>query len=241
MMKKIVLALAVLTFTLQAKEVYATFNVEADKSANLAFISTGIVKKVNVEIGSIVKKEDILSELKNEDLKAMLDLSRTSFKYAKKDLERQKKVKKLIDEGKFDAVLNKYESAKDSLVYQQLLYEKTFLKAPFDGVIYDKEIEVGDAVSGQALRTVIKIQSISARKLILEFDQKYHKVVKVGQVFNYRLDGDEQKYTGVISKVYPYANTKTRKIKAELITKDLTVGLFGDGHILIDDNSSKKE
>ncbi|HIP17762.1 MAG TPA: efflux RND transporter periplasmic adaptor subunit [Sulfurovum sp.] len=239
-MIKIVLSLMIITLSLQAEEIYATFNVEARKSANLAFIATGIVNKVNVEIGSLVKEGEVLAELKNRDTKAMLDVAKTSFKYAKKDLTRQKKVKKLIDEGKFDAVLNKYESAKDSLVYQQVLYDKTFLKAPFEGVIYDKALEVGDAVSGQALRTVLKIQSVSERKIVLAFDQKYHKMVKVGQVFKYKLDGDETEYKGTISKVYPYANHNNRKIRAEVKARDFMVGLFGEGYILLDALAEKK-
>jgi len=68
----------------------------------------------------------------------------------------------------------------------------------------------------------------------LTFDQKYHDVVKVGQKFNYRVDGDAKTYTGIISKVYPYANFANRKIKAEVKAKEFTVGLFGDGEIIVD-------
>ena len=61
--------------------------------------------------------------------------------------------------------------------------------------------------------------------------QKYHSVVKVGDTFNYKLDGDEKEYRGIISKIYPYADTKTRKIGAEVLTNSMLVGLFGDGYI----------
>ena len=49
--------------------------------------------------------------------------------------------------------------------------------APFDGVIFEKAVEVGDVVNGMVLRTIFKIQSKSERKLVLEFDQKYWKSV----------------------------------------------------------------
>jgi len=67
--------------------------------------------------------------------------------------------------------------------------------------------------------------------LILQFDQKYHSKVKVGDLYTYKLDGDTSEYSGIISKVYPYANTQTRKIKAEVLVDDIVVGLFGDGYI----------
>ena len=100
-------------------------------------------------------------------------------------------------------------------------------------MIISKEIESGDVVSGQVIKTAFTIQSSVARKLILEFDQKYHSQVKVGDIFKYKLDGDDTIHSQKISKVYPYSNTSTRKIKAEVITKDLMVGLFGDGYIQV--------
>jgi RND family efflux transporter MFP subunit len=233
-MKKIFLTLLTLVSLIHAQNIYATFDVVAAKSANLAFTASGIVQKVNVDIGSIVKKGDILAVLDNDDIKAMLDKTKIVLKFATRELKRQEKIKNLIDASKYDKVLSNYENAKASVAYQQALYEKTILKAPFDGIIYDKAIEVGDAVSGMMLKTVFKIQSLKERKLILEFDQKYHGIVKVGQTFKYKVDGDSKTYTGVISKVYPYANFDNRKIKAEVKAKDFTVGLFGDGYIIVD-------
>ena len=231
-MKKILITLLMFVSFANAAEVYATFLVHPLKDANLAFIASGIVDKINVSVGSRVHKGEILAELENSDIKAMLEIARTTYKYAQKDYERQLKIKNLIDEAKFDAVANKYESAKDQLAYQQALYNKTFLKAPFNGVIYSKEIEVGDAVSGMMLRTAFKIQSSSKRKLLLKFDQKNRKLVHVGDTFEYKIDGDEKIYKGKISKIYPRANFQDRKITAEVLTKDFTPGLFGDGYII---------
>ena len=230
-MRKIIAGLFLGVLSLSALEVYATFNVEARQSANLAFIASGIVERVKVDVGSVVRENDVLASLENKDIKAMLESSEISLKYAKKDYERQSKIKDLIDEGKFDDFAYKYENAKSQLVYQKALYEKTFLKAPFQGVIYEKDIEVGDAVSGMMLKTVFKIQSAKKRKLVLEFDQKYNKMVKAGQTFKYKVDGDEKVHVGVISKVYPHANANNRKIKAEVMAEGFMVGLFGDGFI----------
>ena len=230
-MKDILLVTLLLVSFTQAKEIYATFSVEPLQDAKLAFIASGIVNKVNSDVGSVVKEGETLAELENSDIEAMLDISKTALKYAKKDYERQLKIKELIDEGQFDGVANRYENAKNQLAYQQALYNKTFLKAPFDGVIYNKEIEIGDAVSGMMLKTVFKIQSKTKRKLILEFDQKSYKLVKVGDAFKYKVDGDEKTRTGKIVKIYPRANIQNRKVSAEVRADDLLAGLFGDGYI----------
>jgi len=234
-MRKIILCLMLLALNIQAAEIYATFNVEAKQHADLAFTTSGTVDKVTVDVASVVKRGEVLAELNNDDLKAALHIADTALKYAKRDYERQAKVKKLVDASKFDSYLFKYENAKAQLAYQQALLDKTQLKAPFDGVIYAKSIEIGDVVSGAMIRTVMKVQSLKSRKLVLDVDQKYWKVLKVGQEFNYSIDGDNQKYSGKIIKIYPYADSDNRKIKAEVAAEGFTPGLFGDGHIDIPD------
>ncbi len=247
-MRKILLHVMLLTLSLSASDIYATFNIEALRSANLAFYSGGIVKKVYVDVSSLVKKGEKLVELQNDDLKASLAMAqaslenaKVSLKFAKKDYERQLLIKDLIDEAKFDKYLFAFEKSKVALkqaqaklAYQQSLLERSYIFAPFDGVIVEKDVEVGDVVSGMMLRTVFKIQSVNAQKLLFEYDQKYWKSVKVGDKVTYSVNGDTTLYKGEISKVYPLANSDNRKIKAEVKAKGFIVGLFGDGTIITD-------
>lgn len=231
-MRKIILTMMLLFASIQAKDVYATFSVEAEKSANLAFTSSGRVDGVFVDVAKEVKKEEVLAALQNADLKAALNIATITLKFAKKEYDRQLRVKKLVDASRLDSFAFKYESAKAQVQYQQALLDKTILNAPFDGVIFDKSVEEGDVVSAAMIRTLMKIQSKHKRKLILEFDQKHHKIIKIGDSFNYHIDGETKQYEGKISKIYPFANTKTRKIKAEVLAEGFIVGLFGDGYII---------
>ena len=57
----------------------------------------------------------------------------------------------------------------------------------------------------------------------------------MGQAFHYKLDGSEKIYSGVITKLFPSASLDSKKLKAEVLAKDLLVGLFGDGHIITAD------
>lgn len=230
-----IITIILLVLNLNAVEIYATFNVKAQKSSNLAFDASGVVEFVNKDIASNVRKGELLASLNNRDKKAMLESAKTALKFAKKDYERQLKVKNLINEGVFDSYAFKYESAKNQLSLQEAMYEKTLLYAPFDGVIFYKNIEVGDTVSGVQLQTVYKIQNQTARKLVLDFDQKYYNEVKVGDVFEYKIDGDDKLYKANISKIYPVANANNRKIQAEVQTKNFMVGLFGNGKIISKD------
>jgi len=229
---KILLVMVACVCTLNAGEVYATFNVIAKQSAVLAFDASGIVNLVSKDIADVVKKGELLASLDNKDKSANLASAKSTLKYAKKAYERQLKVKNLINEEKFDSYALRYEQAKSQLAYQEALYKKTLLVAPFSGVIFYKDIDIGDTLSAVRLKSVYKIQSFTARKLILEFDQKYNKSVKVGDKYKYKIDGDNKEYTGTIIKVYPFANTNNRKVQAEVAADNILVGLFGAGIIM---------
>jgi RND family efflux transporter MFP subunit len=230
-MKKILMSLCFGVMSLWSQEVYATFYVEAKQDAALAFTASGIVEQVYSDIGSVVKKDAVLASLENSESAALVASAQTTLKYAQRDYARQEKVQALIDEAKFDGYAKAYESAKNQLAYQEALHAKTYLRAPFDGVVYAKAVEVGDAVSGMMLKTVFQIQSKDARKLVLEFDQKYYATVKIGDTFTYTLDGSDKKYSGVITKIYPHAMKESAKMQAEVEAKGFVVGLFGDGMI----------
>ncbi len=132
---------------------------------------TGIVRSVAVEVADTIEKGEKLAELENSDLKsavlvakANLNSTKVALKFAKRAYEREIKVKKLISESQHDQVVLVYESAQTKIAlmeanlgYQKALLDKTILYAPFDGVIYSKEIEVGDAVSGAMIRTVFRV------------------------------------------------------------------------------------
>jgi RND family efflux transporter MFP subunit len=230
---KRVLILLVLAAFLHAEDIYATFNVEAKRSANLAFSIGGIVDKVFVDVGSKVKKKQILAKLENRDLKAALRLNKTELKYAKRDFARAQKAKGALDSAAFDKFAYRKDIAKVKVALEQIKLDKTYLKAPFDGVITYKNIEKGDVVTAMNPRVVYKIQSQKRRVLKISFDQKYASIVKVGDIFEYKLDDNNKTFKAKITKIYPTIDAKTQKARAEAESFDIMVGKFGDGYIKV--------
>jgi RND family efflux transporter MFP subunit len=239
-----VLLLLLLPFVfLRAEQVYANFVVEAMQSASLAFDASGTIQTITVDVSSEVKKNQVVAELFNADIKASLDVAKAeeasakiAYEYAQKDFDRYAQVKDVIDRAKFDAMELALKRAKVMLdqasanvAYREVLLQKTAIKAPFDGVISEKNIELGDVVSTASNKNQLKLQSKHDRKLILEFDQKYFNVVSVGDVFRYKIATDE--HEGRVVKIYPSTNPQNRKLKAEVYAKDILVGYFGDGYI----------
>ena len=246
-MKKLIL-LGLLSGALMAKSIFATFTVEADQEANLAINANGIVKKINVDVGSKVKKGQILLELENSDLavsialaKKQVELATLNRKFAKKAYDRFSKVKDVIDEEKFDNYTSSYQrsqialaKAKTELSLKRIKYHQTRLKAPFNGVISSKEVELGDGVHSARMSTLFKLISEKKQKLVLYVDEKYWKKVKVGQTFTYKIDGTKKSYSEKIAEIYPAIDSKRRALVLIVYTSGLKVGMFGHGKIEVE-------
>ena len=242
---KILFFLLMLVHGLFAEQIYATFDVVAKKEATLSLDVSGIVKKIYFDVGSSVKAGDLILELENETQKNDLELAIKDEKIAeinylrsKSNFERYEKVKNVIDEFRLDgfrfdmlSAEAAWQKAKTNIQIKKTILAKTYLKAPFAGIISVKHVEVGDGVSSGTLTPVADLIGSSGRKLILSFDEKYHRAVKPGSTFVYKIDGSQQTFTGKVTKVYPSIDPKTRMAKAEVATNTIKPGLFGDGYI----------
>lgn len=259
-MNKILLFLLSAAVALCAQDrIYASFDVAAAKDAQLALKAVGIVKVVNVEIGSAVKRGDVLLELENESEKLAVKLAQndlesaqTAKAHAKSVLDKFKLVqsvssKQAFENAEFDfknaALAENRAHLALNLAKKRL--EDTRLLAPFDGTISGKSIEVGEGVGGVAQK-LMSVFSYPDVKLKLSFDEKFKDRVKIGSEFIYKLDGQSEERRGEISLIYPTIDTKNGKIYAEVQTQNLTPGLFGEGYIVSDsqvetDAEPKKE
>ncbi len=242
-MKKMIALLFITTLSLCAEDVYATFDIVANKEAHLTPKVGGEIEEIFVDVGEKVEKGAVLARLDNTREEIALKIANNTLLSAKLDFEhankrflRYQKIKDVIDQEQFDNFAftkemkkQAYLKAQNNYELSEKNYQDTFIKAPFSGTISEKFLDVGNTVGTQD--PVVSIVDISSVKLILQFDEKHWKKVKVGQKFLYSVDGDSQSYSGKLTKLYPVANPRNRKIKAEVVGKNLAPGLFGDGSI----------
>ena len=245
-MNKILLFLLSAAVALCAEDkIYASFDVAAAKDAQLALKAVGIVKSVNVEIGSAVKRGDVLLELENESEKLAvrlaqndLESAQTAKAHAKSVLDKFKLVQSVSSKQAFENAEFDFKNATLAqnrahlaLNLAQKRLEDTRLLAPFSGTISGKSIEVGEGVGGVA-QELMSIFSYPDVNLKLSFDEKFKDRVKIGSEFIYKLDGENEERRGKISLIYPTIDTKNGKIYAEVQARNLTPGLFGEGYIV---------
>lgn len=230
-MKMKFLIAALLSFSmLWGEDVYAIFNVEAVKDSNLTLDSSGIVSEMLVDVDSVVKKDDKLLSLANKDKIAQANSMKQQYLFAKKQYERYSKTGGAVDKNTLDNYYFNYKKLEADYAYYISLLDKSILKAPFDGVIAERKIDLGDGVAANST-TLFRLVS-HEKKMVLQYDSKYIDKVKVGDEFEYSIDGNGQKKVVKITKIYPTIDDTTRKVTAEAaVGDDMTPGLFGDGYI----------
>ena len=122
-----------------AEEVYAIFNIKAVQDANLALDSGGIVDKILVDVDSAVKKGNVLLTLANKDKASQLQAIKEQYLFAKKQYERYSKSADVVDKNTLDQYHSNYKKLEADYNYYQSSYEKSILRAPFNGVIAEKK------------------------------------------------------------------------------------------------------
>jgi len=140
--------------------VTASGKIEATNSANLSTRVMGFVNKINVKVGDKVRKGQLLISINNADLQAKraqvnanITKATAGFKNAEKDYNRFKNLfaDNSASQKEMDDMTVHYEMAKAELeavnqmkneISAQFAYVN--IRAPFNGVITNKFIEMGD-------------------------------------------------------------------------------------------------
>lgn len=231
-------------FSFASEEIFADFEAYARQSSKLAFESSGKVEQILVNVSSNVKKGDVLAILDQSSLEIALKkakndlaLAKNAKEFAKNTLNKFNKVKDVTSKQEFDEVKYKFDetalrvqAAEIAILNAEDHLKKTILKAPFDGVIAGKNIELGENVS--PLSPAFVLNSNEA-KILIAIDEKYINLVKIGDTFKFKLDLASEEKEVKISLIYPEIKRETRKFYAEAYTVSLKPGMFGQGKVLI--------
>lgn len=143
-----------------------------DRKSVLAAQNSGVVKSINFELGDKVSKGKTLVQIDADLLNAQIRAAKATLAIAKdesanssKDYNRYKKLlaSKSITQKEYDDALLKSNSSSSNvtalqanLKELQIQSDKKRIKAPFDGVIVEKNIHLGEwANAGSAIAKIV--------------------------------------------------------------------------------------
>jgi len=162
-------------------------HIRANREESLRFMSSGIVEKINVKQGEKVKKGQILAVLTSSAQQSQLLQAKNNYENAKLE-----GIKSEIEEKKLN-----YEAANEN-------YEKTLIKAPFDGEVTDIGVYEGDSVGSSTL--IISLKNWDKMYVDIDVDEVDIRKVAPGQEATVKFDAyPELTLPAQVSEISPTA------------------------------------
>jgi multidrug efflux system membrane fusion protein len=172
-------------------------------------VFTGAERGANVERGGIIVRLD------ERDRSARLAQAQATLK--QREVEYQGRLKlqseSYVSEAQLQEAVAQLEAAKTELRRAELDLEYMAVRAPFDGALQSRQVEIGDFVkAGDPIATFVDNRTIIVAANVSEFDAGH---VTVGESAQARLATGEQ-VRGTIRYVAPVADEATRTFAVEL-------------------------
>ena len=207
------------TMSVTAEPVARTLNVSGRtapaRTVELKAETNGRIVAVPVRRGSRVRAGEVLIRLDAGEREARLDEARARVR--QRELEYEGTVK-LKPEGYVSDTLlaqsaAELESARAALRTAQLDLERMEIRAPFDGALQERQVEIGDYVSpGNAVATFVDDRTLVVVGSIAE---QHALAVKKGSKGTARL-ATGQVAQGTVRYIAPVADPATRTFAVEL-------------------------
>jgi membrane fusion protein (multidrug efflux system) len=197
-----------------------TTTIEAERQVDIMAKVSGQVVQLPAEEGLRVKNGDLLAQLDEAEIKINYMRSKVTFETDKSVYERSKEMleKTFIATEDYEAARLQYESSKSAYEAAKLQLEYTSVRAPFDGVVTVRSVELGQRVNvNQALFTIADFNPLRAKIYVPEKD--------IGRIFEGQgatISVEAQpeiEFKGVVKMVSPVVDPESGTSK---ITIDIT-------------------
>jgi len=205
--------------------------VRARFEPELAFRIGGKVSKRLVDVGDRVRKDQPLAELDAEDVRLQLEAARAqvaaaqanlTLAQAERDRYRTLLERQMISSSQYDNAENTYRSAAARLKQARAEFDVadnqatySVLRAPQDGVIAHRAVEVGQVVS--AGQTVLVLAADGEREVLISLPENSLGHLVIGQPVEVQLwSRPDQRFAGSLRELSPAADPQSRTFAARV-------------------------
>ena len=197
-----------------------------DRISRVSSDVTGLVKKIFVNEGDMVKQGDSLLSLDTELLEKEIALRQTRIEQVQLRIELAKKnfgrletllERKGTSEKNYDDALYAYQDAlaekkSSELELEKLLIQKrkSVIKAPFDGVVLTKNVDAGDWV--QQGKDVVTIGASEDLIVRVPVEESILQFVTPGEQVPVTINAFNRELTGTVKSFDPVADERTKNV-----------------------------
>ena len=211
----------------------------------------GRVVELPVDEGDTIAAGDIIAVLDSEDLQASVRLAEASLNEARarladaeREFARQAELveDRLTSQALFDAALTQREvalaqvgTAEARLNSAQATLDYTVVRAPIDGVIIERNIEMGEMVapggftSQQSTGSIVRIADPASLEVEADINESYIARLQLGQRASIRVDAVPGfEYSGRLRQIVPTADRQRAVVQVKVSIDNIDERLVPD-------------
>ena len=177
---------------------------------------SGIIVDVPVQTGGMVKKGQLLVQLETRALEARVrqaEAKQANMKKAREEAQRELDRSKELYERTllsnhdlevakiaFSDAYSRYQAATAALVEARLDLEQSAIRAPFDGVVLQRNAEVGQTVVS-ALQSVPLVTVAATRQMRVQTEATQAQLAKLAVGQSVQVESGGRRFKGTISVI----------------------------------------
>lgn len=178
--------------------------------------AAGIVTEIRFNSGDMVKKGDILLRLDDATDRAELQALRAATELSRLELERTRRLQNQgsVSKAELDRAQSQADQAQGSLNTQEARVAQKTIRAPFDGQLGIRQVDLGEYVAAGA--PVVSVQQLSP--IYIEFSLPEQRLSELALDLEVDVTVDawpEDTFTGTISAIEPGIDRSTRNFTAQ--------------------------
>jgi membrane fusion protein (multidrug efflux system) len=185
--------------------------VEADEGINISAEVAGKVQKILFKSGERVKAGTVILIQESGNESAQLSAASASLKLAKTNYERMAQLRKsnTVSQNELDNALQQRESAQGSVDNLKTTLEKKNVKAPFDGRLGIRKVDLGQDLAVGA--EIVSLQATDRVRVNFPVPQNWLVKMTKGLPVTVQLgDGSENSVKGEVTAIGVDINSATR-------------------------------
>lgn len=215
----------------------------AIRQSNVGFEVPGKVKKILVNENDYVKAGQTLAVLDDEQFQAAHTLAKSAVSKARNDFENSKSLydSKVISKEQFDLAKLGLDNAEAQYIQARRALDNTALKAPFNGFVIDRNLEIGDiGVPGIMVQPPFTIADMSTIKIMVSVPESRIGFIKEGQKAEIQINSiPDRVFSGTIHRVGLAAQAFSNSFEVEVYLSNtdglVKLGMVADVSIVLNE------
>jgi membrane fusion protein (multidrug efflux system) len=199
----------------------AVGSLRAVLGADLSLEVAGVVDTITFNSGDDIEQGKLLLKLragddvaKLESLRAVAELNEITYERDQKQFKMQ-----AVSQATLDTDAANLKNAKAQVVQQQAILDKKFLRAPFDGHLGIRAVDLGQYLS--AGTPIVTLQALDPIFVDFFVPQQSVDHVRLGQTVTVKVDAfKDQSFAGEISALNPKADAGSRNVQIRAALKN---------------------